>query len=244
MGENKETRGSFRYVQLPSFLIGFYSILDQISEAPEEVYDHRTLYEKLQEQKMKKEADYEEAHKLKNMIRGLDDDEAGFLEYIDKSKMESEQKKKEEEQAAIAEFKKTISQFSVEEKEKKIQEFKKTLWSRSRNTENHKKGSGEDGTSSSKRSQAALLAGAVKRKSNVLENSQSENPSKKPSNSDPKSVETIKCIGILPGIGVYGSDSSDSENSSDSEGGLCDDLEGSTLISRIQRTNNDSKKQQ
>lgn len=198
---------------------------------------------------MKKEADYEEAHKLKNMIRGLDDDEAGFLDYIDRARVEREERKKEEEETAIAEFKKTISDFTNEEKEKKIQEFKKSLWSASRIEESKK---GNENFSGCKRSaQAALLAGAVKRKADVLESSSSkEHPvEKKPSaRSDLKSFhvsggETIRCIGILPGIGVYGSDSSDSENSTDSETGGCDDLEP-TLISRIQRTSHDSKKQQ
>jgi hypothetical protein len=31
---------------------------------PEEPYDHRSLYERLQEQKQKKDLEYEEAHKL------------------------------------------------------------------------------------------------------------------------------------------------------------------------------------
>ncbi|KOB73866.1 NEFA-interacting nuclear protein NIP30, partial [Operophtera brumata] len=53
---------------------------DQPQEAPEDPYDTRPLFQRLEEQRMKKEAEYEEAHKLKNMIRGLDDDEVGFLD--------------------------------------------------------------------------------------------------------------------------------------------------------------------
>ncbi|EEC00605.1 hypothetical protein IscW_ISCW024069, partial [Ixodes scapularis] len=33
-------------------------------EAPEEEYDPRSLFERLEEQRLKKQADYEEAHKL------------------------------------------------------------------------------------------------------------------------------------------------------------------------------------
>lgn len=33
-------------------------------EAPEEPYDTRPLYQRLEEQRMKKETEYEEAHKL------------------------------------------------------------------------------------------------------------------------------------------------------------------------------------
>lgn len=36
----------------------------QITEAPEEEYDSRSLFERLQEQKQKKDLEYEEAHKL------------------------------------------------------------------------------------------------------------------------------------------------------------------------------------
>ena len=35
-----------------------------IAEAPEEEYDPRSLYDRLQEQKMKKEEEHEEAHRL------------------------------------------------------------------------------------------------------------------------------------------------------------------------------------
>lgn len=33
-------------------------------EAPEEVYDRRSLFERLEEQKQKKQLEYEEAHRL------------------------------------------------------------------------------------------------------------------------------------------------------------------------------------
>lgn len=203
---------------------------------------------------MKKDEEYEESHKLKNMIRGLDDEEAGFLENIDKARNEIEERKRREEADAIAEFKKTILELSSEEKEKKIQEFKRSLWSSSSRNENSRKMSESESSSnsSSKKSSQALLAGAVKRKINVLESScekdeEEDSSSKRPLKcGDPKTgggdvdaVETIKCIGILPGIGVYGSDSSDSENSSDSDDGVGDDLGGeATLISRAQRTKN------
>lgn len=36
-------------------------------EAPEEPYDPRSLYERLQEQKNKRDAEYEEAHKLSEL---------------------------------------------------------------------------------------------------------------------------------------------------------------------------------
>jgi len=71
-------------------------------EVPEEVFDGRSLYDRLKEQKDKKveiliniamillfyfskqDAEWDEAHKLKNMVRGLDSEEADFLEFVDK----------------------------------------------------------------------------------------------------------------------------------------------------------------
>jgi len=52
---------------------------DQPLEMPEEPYDARSLYERLKEQKDKKDYEFDEAHKLKNLIRGLDDDEVDFF---------------------------------------------------------------------------------------------------------------------------------------------------------------------
>uniref|UniRef100_A0A8D8YX64 Protein FAM192A n=1 Tax=Cacopsylla melanoneura TaxID=428564 RepID=A0A8D8YX64_9HEMI len=77
---------------------------DQPEEAPEEQYDPRSLYDRLKEQKDKKEFEYEEAHKLKNMIKGLDDEEVEFLDLVDKSKYEEEKRKYLEESKELNEF--------------------------------------------------------------------------------------------------------------------------------------------
>ena len=39
--------------------------------APEEPYDPRSLFEQLEEHKVKKQEEWDESHKLKNQIRGL-----------------------------------------------------------------------------------------------------------------------------------------------------------------------------
>uniref|UniRef100_A0A131YDU1 FAM192A/Fyv6 N-terminal domain-containing protein n=1 Tax=Rhipicephalus appendiculatus TaxID=34631 RepID=A0A131YDU1_RHIAP len=77
---------------------------DDPVEAPEEEYDPRSLFERLEEQRLKKQADYEEAHKLKNMIRGLDDDEVTFLEYVDMRKQEIESQRMKEDMQEIEEY--------------------------------------------------------------------------------------------------------------------------------------------
>jgi DNA invertase Pin-like site-specific DNA recombinase len=52
-------------------------------ERPVEAYDPRPLYERLKEQREKEDEIREEKFKLKNMIyKGLDDEEAGFLNNV------------------------------------------------------------------------------------------------------------------------------------------------------------------
>ena len=51
--------------------------------APEEPVDNRSLWERLEEQKQKKQMDWDEEHKFKNLVRGLNDDEVDFLDKVD-----------------------------------------------------------------------------------------------------------------------------------------------------------------
>lgn len=192
-----------------------------IAEAPEEEYDHRTLFERLQEQKMKKQEEYEEAHKLKNMIKGLDNDEISFLQDIDKSKIAEEERKLQEESSAIDEYKKAVEHLSAEDQEKKMQEFKKSLWSTSKAAEDKK-------PSTNKKSQAALLAKAIKRKSDSDKSDATSSKQAAVANGD----NVARCIGVLPGLGCYESDSDEDSNSSASNE---DELVGFTLLPRIQR---------
>ncbi|TKC44556.1 hypothetical protein EI555_013465, partial [Monodon monoceros] len=67
-------------------------------ECPEEVYDPRSLYERLQEQKDRKQQEYEEQFKFKNMVRGLDEDETNFLDEVGISQ---ENKKEVEKKVAV-----------------------------------------------------------------------------------------------------------------------------------------------
>ena len=51
-------------------------------EAPQEDYDPRSLFDRLQEQKDKKQLEWDEAHKLKNQVRTIDSEEADFLDQV------------------------------------------------------------------------------------------------------------------------------------------------------------------
>lgn len=99
------------------------------------------MFERLQEQKNKRDIEFEEAHKLseffwtfkqylfsnerialnwkirlfsENMIKGLDDDEVEFLDLVDKQKLEEERKKNIEEQKEMQDFKAAVA--SLQEK--------------------------------------------------------------------------------------------------------------------------------
>ncbi|XP_011148089.1 protein FAM192A isoform X2 [Harpegnathos saltator] len=204
---------------------------DQPLEAPEEVYDPRSLYERLQEQKNKRDIEYEEAHKLKNMIKGLDDDEVEFLDLVDRTKLEEERKKNLEEEKEMRDFKDAVALLQEKKLSEKLKQELKNPAASSKNTF----------CGSSRPSQLKLLAGViVKRSDKQKQKETSKGIKRKLSTSDndidttkkeeidtsceqaknmPKRVNSdcgLKCIGILPGLGTY-EDSSDSDCSSDTD---------------------------
>lgn len=107
-------------------------------EAPEEVIDHRSLFERLQEQKQKKDFEYEEAHKLsmlsiflvfrilliffvENMIKGLDDDEIEYLDLVDRTKMAVEHKKQLEEERELMEYREKVASLQEKSLDQRLQ---------------------------------------------------------------------------------------------------------------------------
>uniref|UniRef100_A0ABD2WC84 FAM192A/Fyv6 N-terminal domain-containing protein n=1 Tax=Trichogramma kaykai TaxID=54128 RepID=A0ABD2WC84_9HYME len=189
---------------------------DQPAEAPEEQYDPRCLFDRLQEQKNKKDAEYEEAHKLKNMIKGLDDDEVEFLDLVDRQKMDEERKKHLEEEKEMREFKEKVASLQEKSLDARLKQELKQPQLTNRVTV------------SNKNSQLKLLAGVVKKpvksssgsppkvgeKRKLSDSEKTEDNSQK---NDPEFKSgALKCVGILPGLGSY-DNSSDSEDSSDSD---------------------------
>lgn len=226
---------------------------DDPLEAPEEVYDPRTLYERLQEQKMKKEAEFEEKSKLQNLIPLIDSDEAQYLEAVEKKREELELIKLAEEEKAVAEYKLALSHMTNDEQEKRLAEFRSLINGGKKVDESDKKSSSSSSLPSvpAKRTQAALLSGIVRRNNSSPHEDSKKGEKRKlesdsesdPSSTDAKKQDTtpqvkstvrssIECLGILPGIGIYGSDSSDSEASSLSDQ---DDLQNSdfSLVPKV-----------
>ncbi|KFP02673.1 Protein FAM192A [Calypte anna] len=191
-------------------------------ECPEEAYDPRSLYERLQEQREKKQQEFEEQFKFKNMVRGLDEDETHFLDEVSRQQELLEKQRREEELKELNEYRISFA-FSTLTKVDPKKETEKKLPMKSVENKN-------------KFSQAKLLAGAVKHRSSDGGNSVKR--LKLDTDHDEKNQEKASCvalgsssvgcssvhcpsaavcIGILPGLGAY-SGSSDSESSSDSEG--------------------------
>ncbi|XP_069113113.1 PSME3-interacting protein-like isoform X2 [Argopecten irradians] len=180
---------------------------DQPLECPDEVVDNRSLFEKLQEQKMRQQEEYEETHKLKNSVKGLDEDEAGFLEYVSKNQMDMMKARHQEEKDILNEIKDASVSKVIEAK---LSEERKAP------------AKPQIGAAQNKKSQMSLLAGAVKRKgSDSVEDGKKrkQSPEKDSTTDTPAPVTngcgTARIIGILPGVGAYNNDSSDSCSSSD-----------------------------
>ncbi|XP_029952932.1 PSME3-interacting protein isoform X1 [Salarias fasciatus] len=131
-------------------------------QVPEEEYDHRSLFERLQEQKDKKQEEFEEQLKFKNMVRGLDEDETSFLDEVSRQQCLVEKQRRDEEKKELLEYRSArVKQASVDSK-------------REPEKKSAPKPSGPQ-QRTSHLSQAHLLAGAVKRRSS----SQSSDSSKK-----------------------------------------------------------------
>ncbi|RWS27111.1 hypothetical protein B4U80_09807 [Leptotrombidium deliense] len=166
-------------------------------ECPEEVYDPRSLFERLQENKRKKDEEFEESKKLKHLIRGLDNDELSFLELVDKSKMEEESQRWKEERAAINEMKSAVVS-THEEQQKLLENLKKSIKSSTQQEKGQR----------AKSSQAALLQSVVKPKNGRLvaygtDSSDSENSS----NSDNDNSDELQNFKLLPCTRIISSSS-------------------------------------
>lgn len=75
----------------------------------EEPFDGRNLYDRLKEQKDAKDMEFEESRKLKNLIRGLDDDECKYLDEVDQKRAMEDRMKFEEEKEAMQEYREKVS---------------------------------------------------------------------------------------------------------------------------------------
>ncbi|KAI9467753.1 hypothetical protein LPJ78_001717 [Coemansia sp. RSA 989] len=75
-----------------------------------ETYDPRTLYERLQEQKLKKSEALAESRKAANQIHKLDYEETRFLESVQEAERLKQLERKRNEQAELTKFKEQMAQ--------------------------------------------------------------------------------------------------------------------------------------
>ncbi|KAJ2491902.1 hypothetical protein IWW37_001874 [Coemansia sp. RSA 2050] len=77
---------------------------------PESEYDPRTLYERLKEQRQKKDESYAESRRFANQIKKLDPEETDFLEAIDEHALEKQRAERQAEMLALAQFKDQVAE--------------------------------------------------------------------------------------------------------------------------------------
>uniref|UniRef100_A0A915PTP9 FAM192A/Fyv6 N-terminal domain-containing protein n=1 Tax=Setaria digitata TaxID=48799 RepID=A0A915PTP9_9BILA len=84
-------------------------------EMPKEEVDNRPLYDRLKEVRDRKQAEYEEEHRFRNMVRGLDADECDFLSGVEIFKAKQDLEKIKEEKALLSEIDRAQARKNAEE---------------------------------------------------------------------------------------------------------------------------------
>ncbi|EDV21279.1 uncharacterized protein TRIADDRAFT_60144 [Trichoplax adhaerens] len=168
-----------------------------VIDRPEELTDRRSLYEQLQEQKTKKQEEWDEQFKFKNMIRGLDDDEADFLDNSNQLQADLE--------TLINVYEAVSSLASKEVDNKPI-------------VETHKSYPPEI-IKNNKKTQSQLLSGLVRQRKRSFEEKESKPIDSDTRQSDAKKIKPTTTSSppdetaiAIPGIGVYSDSSSSEEN--------------------------------
>ena len=132
-------------------------------------------------------------HDIKNVVRGIDDDEAAFLDKVDDVKAEIENKRLKEERQELDEYRKM--------KDKLFEESEQRRLKSEISVDRHHGSKTLDGST---KKQSKLLLGAVVKKRSASEN---DNSNKEPA----KKAKPETGLGALAGLGDYTS-SSEEEN--------------------------------
>ena len=138
--------------------------------------------------------EWDHQHDIKNVVRGIDDDEAAFLDKVDDVKAEIENKRLMEERLQLDEYRKMKEKLFEESEERRL---KSEISVKSTQPSKALQGS--------TKKQSKLLLGAVVKKRTVSETDESKYV-------PPKKAKPENALGALAGLGDYGSSSSDSES--------------------------------
>eukprot|EP00118_Oscarella_pearsei_P003975 m.16511 g.16511 ORF g.16511 m.16511 type:complete len:210 (+) comp26975_c0_seq2:130-759(+) len=171
---------------------------DQPEKCPDEevVWDGKTLYQRLREQKEEKQLEWEEQFKFKNMVyKGLDEDEATFLNRLSEKQALKEMEKRKEEKQYLEAFREALEKEKAEEVSGLLK-----LPSESKIT-----APSTESEQLKKKSQQALLTGIIVRKRKSTEKLPAESTEKIPK-SDETEVSVKSSSGKL-GLVSYGSES-------------------------------------
>lgn len=88
-------------------------------ESVDPATENRSLYERLEEQRNKKQAEAEESQKLSNLVTKLDEDEVSYLNDVSRMKQEEEIKKRLEVYDALQEKKRSLQKRELEEERRR-----------------------------------------------------------------------------------------------------------------------------
>ncbi|PAV59689.1 hypothetical protein WR25_21272 [Diploscapter pachys] len=196
--------------------------------APEPEVCNKTLFEQLRDNKLAKEEEIAQQKKLRDSIRGVDEDECDFLEQVDNAKLEVErQKKKEEEELLRQMAERTVTR--IDPQPGVSQAITKPAPT----------------GPPPKSKQAALLSVAIKRKSDATEGpsekkaKESEQDEKDKSEKSQESKPTIQQIGVIPsaipGLGNYETSSDSDSSETDTEDMTIPTLVTSQPVARKQQ---------
>jgi len=202
-----------------------------VEAPPEEPVDNRCLFDRLQEQKNLKQEEFDKEHMLKNQVRGLDDDEANFLETVSRRQEEIVREREEEEEKVIAEYRNSRANQVVSDKIAAPARPATSVDQKPKNTQlqllsgavRRKRTSGaSDETANAKEAKLEENANEQKVDKSVTASSDIKDPSVDTSQNSSSEDETpsngvAKVVAILPGIGGVYTDSDETDSSSDSE---------------------------
>ncbi|RUS82652.1 hypothetical protein EGW08_009605, partial [Elysia chlorotica] len=179
-------------------------------ECPEE--ETRSLFDQLKSNQDYAEREREEETKLRNSVKGLDDDEVQFLNFVSNRQLQIEKDRNTEEKSVIAE---------VQEKAGQTSASKETPQS-----------STNPSISSNRNSQRLLLQGAIKRKRYPSYENNERPDAKLMAGLTQTNGSTILVAGILPGIADYAENDSSTENESNSSDSEADHQIAPSVITR------------
>jgi len=207
-----------------------------VEAPPEEPEDRRCLFDRLQEQKDAKQAEHDDKYALKNQVRGLEDEEAQFLDTVYQRQGELLRDREKEEDELLEEYRNSLAnQVAVEKpapvntSSKPVAVLMPDLKPRTSQSKllsgaiiRKRKSSACEESDDAKRSKedaadAVSAASAVANEPIIDYASRVKEPSKGPViiPRDPKGSGAAGVATVLPGIGLY-TDSDESSSSSDS----------------------------